>query len=307
MIPQDFYKEETRCDFLVTTKRKKVWAIQLEILNIFKEICAKYKLKYFAVDGTLLGVVRHKGFIPWDDDIDVAMPRSDFERLLKVVRGELSYYEDLIIQYETFDKNYSTPHARITNIKTTAYFPHVWRTGLDVPQGIFIDIFPYDNVPNSQWKKKIHRLVYKSVAYMLHDKQNKYTYENSSMSARILRICSRLLFLFTDVDTVFNWTQKHIQKYNLDFSCKKFGGISTFYQIEQEAKLKEWFDELVELPYENTFIACPKMYEDVLSHTFGDWKKMIKGGSMHDGCFYDPDKPYTYYKGLYEKNLPNTL
>lgn len=306
-LSDKFYDEEIRCDFLVTAKRKKVWAIQLEMLYIFKEICAKHNLKYFAVDGTLLGVVRHRGFIPWDDDIDVAMPRHDFEKFLKVVKGELEEYEDLIIQYETFDKNYSSPHARIANINTTAFFPHIWKADIDVPQGIFIDIFVYDNAPNTVWKKKIHRLIYKSVAYMLHDKQNKYTYENSSISAKILRICSRIMFLFTNVDAIFKWTQNYIQKYNSDSSCHSFGAISSFYQIEQEVKRKEWFEEVVELPFENTVIACPRMYKDVLTHTFGDWSKMIKGGSLHEGCFYDPDKPYTFYKGQYDNNLPNTL
>ena len=307
MIPQDFYREEIRCDFLVTQKRKKVWAVQLEMLNKFKSICAKYDLKYFAIGGTLLGAVRHNGLIPWDDDLDVGMPRADFERFLKLVKAELLDEDSLIIQYETFDKNYSTPHARITNIKTTAYFPHVWKSKLDVPQGIFIDIFPYDNVPNSDWKKKVHRFIYKATSYMLHDKQNLYTYENSTLSAKILRLCSRFLFKFTDVDTVFKRMQDYIQKYNADISCERFGCISSFYHIERVILRREWFDDIIELPFENFSISCPAGFEEVLIHSYGNWKELVKGGSLHEGCFFDPDKPYTEYKDYDIMNISSTL
>lgn len=307
ILPKEFYKEETKCDFLVTTKRKKVWAIQLEILSKFQTICTKYKLKYYAIGGTLLGAVRHKGFIPWDDDIDVGMPRIDFERFLSVVKTELVENDDLIIQYETFDRNYSTPHARITNIKTTAYFPHIWKAGLELPQGIFIDIFPYDNVPNSQWKKKVHRFIYKAISYMLHDKQNLYTYENSALSAKILRVCSRFLFLFTNVDAVFKWTQKYIQKYNNDLSSQNFGCISTFYQLDRIIMPKEWFNDLVELPFEHTTILCPRDYGFVLSHQYGNWKNIVKGGSLHEGCFFDPDKPYSLYKDNDIVNMSSSI
>ncbi len=294
IIPDEFYAEEIRSDFLVTSKRKKVWAIQLRLLNHFKSICSKYGLKYYAVGGTLLGAARHKGYIPWDDDLDVGMPRGDFELFLTIVKQELE--DSMVIQYETFDSNYSTPHARITDINSTAYFPHIWKSGVDVPQGIFIDIFPYDNVPNNPFKKAVHRYVYKSVSYMLHDKQNMYSFENTSLSAKLLRICSRLMFLFTNVDAVFNWTQQFIQKYNSDSSCIHIGCISTFYGLDQVILRKEWFDELIDLQFENTDILCPKKYDEVLTHSYGNWKKFVKGGSLHEGCFFDPDKSYVFYK-----------
>lgn len=301
------YSEEVRCDFLVTTRRKKLWMVQLAMLNKFKLICAKHHLKYFAIGGTLLGAVRHSGYIPWDDDIDVGMPRADFEKFLKVVDAELDDDKNLIAQYTTFDKNYSTPHARITNINTTAYFPFIKNAGVDVPQGIFIDIFPFDNIPNAKWKKNIHRFVYRTIAYMLHEKQNHYRLEHASILSKILRNCSRLLFLFTNVEKVFSWTQNWIQKYNTDLTCLSFSSISTFYHIERLLVRKEWFDEIVELPFEDTNIACPKRYEEVLTYNFGDWKKMVKSGSFHEGCFYDPDKPYTFYKDKDLKNYSNEL
>lgn len=80
---------EVICDFKVSTLRKKVWQVQLDMVKIFIDICDKYKLKYFAAGGTLIGAIRHNGFIPWDDDIDLMMPREDYEKFIKVAKEEL--------------------------------------------------------------------------------------------------------------------------------------------------------------------------------------------------------------------------
>ncbi len=80
ILPKSFFEQEERCDFLVTEKRKKIWAVLLDLLIKFDFVCKKYSLTYFLADGTLLGAARHQGFIPWDDDIDVSMPREDYEK-----------------------------------------------------------------------------------------------------------------------------------------------------------------------------------------------------------------------------------
>lgn len=82
---KDFLEEEIRWDYLITKKQKKVWAKELEILQYFDEICKKHNLKYHIDCGTLLGAVRHQGYIPWDDDIDVTMCRPDYEIFKGVV------------------------------------------------------------------------------------------------------------------------------------------------------------------------------------------------------------------------------
>lgn len=81
ILPKSFFLPETICDFHVDEKRKKMWAIGIDMLVKFDEVCRKHELRYSLAFGSLLGVVRHKGFIPWDDDIDVVMPREDYEKL----------------------------------------------------------------------------------------------------------------------------------------------------------------------------------------------------------------------------------
>ena len=92
---------EVICDFKVSTLRKKVWQAQLDMVKIFIDICDKYKLKYFAAGGTLIGAIRHNGFIPWDDDIDLMMPREDYEKFIKVAKEELKKEPYFLQHYST--------------------------------------------------------------------------------------------------------------------------------------------------------------------------------------------------------------
>lgn len=87
---KDFFLGETRNDFYIEPMIKCAWAAELEVLEVVRNICEKHNLKYFAADGTLLGAVRHRGFIPWDDDIDIMMPRDDYMRFF-VCRAYRAY------------------------------------------------------------------------------------------------------------------------------------------------------------------------------------------------------------------------
>lgn len=81
--------KDIRCGFVVDQKRQQLWKVELELFEDFKRICKKYDLSYFLIGGAAIGAVRHKGFIPWDDDLDIGMPRSDFDKLIKVRDSKL--------------------------------------------------------------------------------------------------------------------------------------------------------------------------------------------------------------------------
>ena len=85
-LPDSFFQEEVRDGYLVSAKMKALWAIQLDLLNEFDRVCKKYDLRYILEFGTLLGAIRHKGFIPWDDDLDVSMLREDYDKLMALIR-----------------------------------------------------------------------------------------------------------------------------------------------------------------------------------------------------------------------------
>ncbi len=125
--------------------------MELQILKDFCDLCERHKIVYFGIAGTLLGAVRHNGFIPWDDDIDVALPRKDYERFLYYARQELSdrYY---ILNAET-DSRYPLFTTRLC-VKGTRFIEEPFRD-LDCPLGIFLDIYPYDNLADGKAAYKL--------------------------------------------------------------------------------------------------------------------------------------------------------
>ena len=88
-VPYSYYEDEVRDGFYISSMMKRAWAASIEVLEVVDRICKKHNIKYFAEAGTLLGAVRHKGFIPWDDDLDIAMLRDEYERFLSIVEEEL--------------------------------------------------------------------------------------------------------------------------------------------------------------------------------------------------------------------------
>ena len=151
-LPKGFLEEEVRCGYTVTRKMKEVWAVELDLLKEFKRVCNKYDLKYCADGGTLLGAIRHQGFIPWDDDLDIAMLRKDFEKLNEVAPAE--FKKPYFWQTEETDKGSARGHAQLRNSDTTGIIKNEYehQRNNNFNQGIFIDIFPFDTVIDSEEK-----------------------------------------------------------------------------------------------------------------------------------------------------------
>ena len=99
IFSEDFYKEETRNGYTITTDKKKTWAVQLNLLEYVMNTCESLQLRLYAWGGTLLGAVRDNGFIPWDDNIDLAMPRADFEVLSDYLHEKNSDESDYVYEY----------------------------------------------------------------------------------------------------------------------------------------------------------------------------------------------------------------
>ena len=128
---------------------KKLQDTEIEILDYLDKICKKNNLNYFIMYGTLLGAVRHKGFIPWDDDIDVGMLREDYDKLIKILENEK--HDKFKVDYISINKNYYLPFVKIKNIKTIHEEKNsVYYKG---NKGIWIDIFPFDNIKTSEYRK----------------------------------------------------------------------------------------------------------------------------------------------------------
>lgn len=127
-------------------------AVQLDILRVIVDVCTRYDLKYFAVGGTLLGAVRHRGFIPWDDDIDIALPRQDYEKLQEICRQQLpSGY-----RFINYQDEWKLHHNISKVIDTRTVLIEESSRCRQVELGVYVDLFPLDGVPRGKLLREIH-------------------------------------------------------------------------------------------------------------------------------------------------------
>ena len=268
-LSEEFLKEETRNDYLISSEMKKVWAVSIDLLQKLLAVCEKHNLKVFAIGGTAIGAVRHKGFIPWDDDIDVAMPRKDYERLLEVAATEFG--EPYFLQSTLTDKCfYNRLFVRLRNSNTTGISSN--DGPLKCNNGIFIDIFPLDNYKdNLRCNLFIEKSrIQSSVAW------NKYHVINMVEKSFIRRI-----MYFLSPVILLGSVQKFYKKHNdkcLKFQNKKYSLMGIQY-VSFIGNPKRWvwpkkcFDETLWLPFEYIKIPVASGYDEMLKISFGEYMK----------------------------------
>ena len=283
----DLYRDEIRDGFLVTTDRKKLWNAQIELVLEFQRICKKHNLKYFASGGTLLGAVRHKGFIPWDDDIDLGMLRPDYEKFKQIAPEEIKppFYFDPWYDNEmpTVDLTICgwpnrCPFIKIRDERTTMIEAPNRKTSMH--QGIWIDIFPYEPVPPFKNQKDLINFVVKRemlAAIMYPDK--------------ILEAISQNVRFTLTIESLKNLISMPFREKTLQFEkfCAANFNESTFvtnvalmvFDLNKKFRF-EWLEKTIELPFENISIAAPQNYNDFLNTRYGNWHEMIRGGALHN-------------------------
>ena len=284
IIKSDFLKAETKCDFYIDEKRKKIWAVELDLFLEFDRICKKHNLKYYVMGGSLIGAVRHNGFIPWDDDIDVAMLREDYEKFISVGIDELG--EPYFLQLPCKDNDYFYSFAKLRN-KNTSAVSEIFKYA-KFNQGLFMDIFPLDNCVKKDLKErfnKIKKLTYDISTYMRLtnpelDDNNKKRVENYSGR--------------NPKDT-FNEIQSIAQMYN-DVNTKYVNtAVFTAYSYDTLLYKKEWLNEIIYADFEGFKVPIPKGYDDVLRVQYGNYMELPpinKRGIEHNGAIFDPDISY---------------
>lgn len=289
--------EENRDGYLVTQEMKKIWEVELDLLKKVIEVCKKNNLKIFADSGTLLGTIRHNGFVPWDDDIDLAMLREDYNKLLKI--GPKEFTGKYFFQTEETDPGSLRFHIQIRNSQTTGILKTELEKKFKFNQGIFIDIFPLDAVPNNKFlrmlfvikvylKKKIS-WCFRAVTIEREDRKG--------LKGKIIKILSYICRpIYKKYGNIFYKNfEKYIQKYNKNNKNKYITDIIYGSFKEESFYKKEYYSEVIFEKFENIEIPVPKEYVKILDGLYGEWRVPKKNTNAHGDVFFDVTKSYKYY------------
>lgn len=258
--------------------------IQLSMLKDFDAVCQRHRISYQLFSGTALGAVRHKGFIPWDDDIDVVMLREDYERFFDSASKELDsnkYY----VQRE-FSEHWPMFFSKL-RLNGTTYIEKYHSHDAKIHQGIYIDIFPCDNLSDSRLMQKLQYIASKIViAKSLYARG----YEtNSTVKKCFMQFCR---ILPTE-------PFKRLCIRRNDSSSLKvhtfFGGGKKF---ERSIYLREWFEQSVKMRFEDSEFPVSAHYDEMLRVMYGDYMIMPtleQRVCKRHAAIVDINKPYTFH------------
>ena len=290
---------EVEYGFVVSDKRRSVWNVELEMVEIVKTICDRHHLRYFASGGTLLGAVRHRGFIPWDDDIDISMFREDYDKFIAAAKTELP--NGFFLQIPETEEDYFYGHAKIRKNNTTAIRYIQYPEKYVHHQGVFIDIFPMDNIPDGKYAYRIHKFIaLKIMQTMYYAKYYYRTNKHAPITKIKHRVCMFLLPSNKAIRRVYNIYEKWIKIPNRKIT-RKVGLTSTFYNIDNiDSWDRELFKTCIVVPFESTSICIPTEFDEILKETYGDYMHPVMGANLHGEVFFDLNRDYKdYYNGKF--------
>ena len=267
----------------------------LEILLVIQDMCRQHGLKYYLVDGSLIGAVRHKGFIPWDDDMDIAMPRDDYEALIQNCRAWLpSRYE--FICFEN-DPAYPLHFGKIQDRESTLVErPHLFYLG-----GIYVDIFPIDGAPEGALTQRLYQARYnylRKMLYFCHRDPYRHGHGTSSW----------LPLLARKMRTMHQWQEqvKH-QMMLYDFKTSRLAAVNHNDGLGSMVDREAVLGDPTPIEFEGTTVWGMKDNHSYLTQLFGDYMTPPPPNKIHQHNFFymDLDKPYREFDvSLLEQKAP---
>lgn len=238
-------------------------SIQQSILDSVVKFCNHHQLTYFLSSGTLLGAIRHKGYIPWDDDIDIMLPREDYEKLIRLFpkNGPLKLYS-----YTTV-KNFNFPFVKIAD--TSTLLEENFRNKFEI--GINIDVFPMDGFPNEKEieLKHIRRIKFFRDLLFLKGVAPR---EGRPFIKNVIAVSAKpLLFVISGKALVRKITRLATQ---YDYYTSNNVGMSTWGYGKKEVCSRQIFDESIKVEFEKQWYHAPKGYEVYLTNLYGNYMEL---------------------------------
>lgn len=260
----------------------------LEMLKWFHQLCEKNDIRYFVLGGTMLGAARHKGFIPWDDDIDVGLPRKDYEKLARLMAND-DFLPYILETPYSKAKDYCFSYSKIYDTRTTL----VENRRTEVVRGVFIDVFPLDGLGESYEEcetnyapiNKKYDLLLTTVGGI---RKGRSWYKNLAViAARCVPHC------LLDGKKLMIQLDKMCAKIDYDTSawiCNDMGAWRL-----KEAVPRSIMGKPTKYQFEDTFVYGAEDFDGYLTHLYGDWRRLPpkeKQITHHDFVSLDMNKPY---------------
>lgn len=279
---------------------RKIQLMEIDILNEFKKICHKYRLRYFAIGGTCLGAIRHKGFIPWDDDIDIVMPYGDYCIFRSIAKNELKKPYALFDPFE--HKQCSISFLKVHNINTT-FVEQECIAYTDRYTGVFIDIMPMYSLPNNP--NDLRKCVKMCNWGLRKNAAVRFSYkEQPSLMGKFLWGITFFKRKTQDFNFYLKQIENELGKYNFDNAQNVLFGFRQIPFRHNPAYTykvvfpKSIFANFLEVPFENTSIRIPYGYDQYLTMDFGNYMQLPpknKQVSVHPAAIIDLTKSYEDY------------
>ncbi len=287
-----FLETEVLCEYRVDSKMKKLWALQIDLIKQVEKICKNYRLTYYLIGGGCIGAIRHKGCIPWDDDLDIAMKRDDYNKFMEIAPSELQF--PYFCQTPVTDPSFYRPHIVVRNSNGTCISKGNQK--LSCNNGVCIDVFPLDGYADNTECRLFRRIgYYRNLVAVI--SYNASSAGDHKILRRLLSF-SRVFVFPLGIRHFF----VHYNKRCTKLSEKYKGKIGIQYTHWDKLKWT-WnasvFDGTELRKFEYTEMPVPVGYHEMMTVTYGDYMKfppVEKRGDKH--VFeIEPDVPYKEYCG----------
>lgn len=285
-FPKLFFESEIREGFLIKKEMKCAWAAQMEVLANIDKFCRENEIQYFADCGTLLGTVRHKGFIPWDDDIDICMKRKDYLKFMAMASRNLPYTMKLLSVYNS---PWEEAFIRVVNDTKVDFSEEHLKIWHGCPWVVGVDIFPLDVLPDVREEKEMLLFLTDSLKVL---KKNLSGLGTMTWEEKQKEDCIKQIEQIYGVQINRNESlAKQLSRLRNEFAMSSYGEsgrqiASLLYNSESKIFHEEWFAEAQYVPFENIEIPIPVNYHEVLQTIFGDYMEPNRSGNAHDYPFY---------------------
>lgn len=246
-------------------------AVSLEILKIISDICEKQNLRYFLIYGTLIGAVRHSGFIPWDDDVDIMMPRPDYDRFLKYMEKHIEQFQYLKIFNHDTDPQY--PYM-ITRISDGRYRIEM-ENEEDYGMGVFVDIYPFDGLGDTKEEALHFGLKGDRLSSLCYQATRKRCAVETTTSF-FRKLIKFPVFVFAKLCGKERF-QNRLEKLARVKEYDQSGYVGCIVWLsggEKDIFKRKLFDDYIMLPFGKYQFRAPKSYDAILRHIYGDYMQL---------------------------------